>query len=161
MRTKLQLWLNVTSPVSRKYLQAANWSYKKHASEANGRTNRAAQTYPHAHVERDDGDTDVLCGFSVHIRELQPGVVLLLPRTQSIPCYKRWDCGEGKVRGFMGRGNTVAGVLFPQNNSFHIVKKNIQRQLHCNKPQGRSDFYTISKMMGFGDLFQSTASIWL
>lgn len=29
MRTKLQLWLNVTSPVSRKYLQAANWSYKK------------------------------------------------------------------------------------------------------------------------------------
>lgn len=83
---------------SSKHLQAANWSYKKHASEANGRTNRAAQTYPHAHVERDDGDTDVLRGFSVHIRELQPGVVLLLPRTQSIPCYKRWDCGEKRVR---------------------------------------------------------------
>jgi len=27
-------------------------------------------THPHAHVERDDGDADVLCGFSVHVREL-------------------------------------------------------------------------------------------
>lgn len=27
-RTKWQLWLNVTSPISRRYLQAANKSYK-------------------------------------------------------------------------------------------------------------------------------------
>lgn len=89
---------------------------QKQASEANGRISRAAHTYPHAHVEGDDSDTDVLCGFSVHIRELQPRVVLLLPGTQSVPCYKRWDCGEGKVR-----SNTVTGVLSPQHNSFHIV----------------------------------------
>ena len=30
----------------------------------------ATQTYPHAHIERDDCDADVLCGFSVDIREL-------------------------------------------------------------------------------------------
>lgn len=40
---------------------------QKQASEANGRITRAAQTYPHAHVEGDNSDTDVLRGFSVHI----------------------------------------------------------------------------------------------
>lgn len=40
---------------------------QKQASKANGRISRAAHTYPHAHVEGDDSDTDVLCGFSVHI----------------------------------------------------------------------------------------------
>lgn len=36
-------------------------------------------TYPHAHVEGDDGDTDILSCFPVDIRELQPRVILLLP----------------------------------------------------------------------------------
>lgn len=34
---------------------------------------------PHAHVEGDDGDTDVLSCFTVDIGELQPGMILLLP----------------------------------------------------------------------------------
>ena len=38
-----------------------------------------AHTYPHAHVEGDDCDTNVLSCFPVDIREFQPGVILLLP----------------------------------------------------------------------------------
>lgn len=46
--------------------------------------------YPHAHVEGDDGDSDVLCCLSVDVRELQPGVVLLLPCLQGISgCERR------------------------------------------------------------------------
>lgn len=46
--------------------------------------------YPHAHVEGDDGDPDVLRCLSVDVRELQPGVVLLLP------CLQGVSGGEGR-----------------------------------------------------------------
>lgn len=85
--------------MSRRYLQRVNYPQKNMQVNLLTALTQpdAAHTYPHAHIERDDRDSDVLCGFSVHIGELQPGVVLLLPRTQCIPCYKRWNCGEGKI----------------------------------------------------------------
>lgn len=56
--------------------------------------NNGSQPYPHAHVEGDDGDTDIFSCFSVHIRQLQPGMILLLPRTQRVPCDKWRHCRE-------------------------------------------------------------------
>lgn len=40
-----------------------------------------------------------------------------------------------KGGGFTGRGNTVAGVLFPQNNSFHIVKKIFKGSFTVTNPK--------------------------
>lgn len=63
----------------------------------------------------------------MHIGELEPGVVLLLPCTQRIPGYKRWNCGEGKMRVDEER-RTVTGVLSPQSNSFLIVTENYLKE---------------------------------
>lgn len=54
--------------------------------------------YPHAHVEGDDGDSDVLGGLPVDVRELQPGVVLLLPGLQGVPGCERGSCRRRQIR---------------------------------------------------------------
>lgn len=47
-------------------------------------------SYPHSHVEGDDSDSNVLSGLPVHVWKLQPRVVLLLPRFQSVSgCERR------------------------------------------------------------------------
>lgn len=49
-----------------------------------------AFTHPHSHVKGDDGDADVLRGLPVDVGQLQPGVVLLLPRLQGVSgCERR------------------------------------------------------------------------
>ncbi len=51
--------------------------------------------YPHAHVEGDDSDSDVLGGLPVDVWQLQPGVVLLLPRLQGVSgCERRSYRGQ-------------------------------------------------------------------
>lgn len=62
--------------------------------------------HPHAHVEGDDGDSDVLGGLPVDVRELQPGVVLLLPRLQGVSGYERRSYRRGQSRQ-MFTGNIV------------------------------------------------------
>lgn len=47
---------------------------------------------PAAHVERYDGDPDALSGLAMHVAELEPGVVLFLPRAECLLRYERWLC---------------------------------------------------------------------
>lgn len=41
-------------------------------------------THPSAHVERRDGHSDIIGRLSVHLAQLQPRVVLFLPRSQRL-----------------------------------------------------------------------------
>lgn len=134
------------SPVSRRYLQRVNCPQKNmQVNQLTALTQPdAAHTYPHAHIERDDRDSDVLCCFSVHIGELQPGVVLLLPRTQRIPCYKRWNCGEGKI----GVHKHVAATS--PSNCLQSYKRLLKGGFTVIKYKPDHDFHTVSRIMASG-----------
>lgn len=64
-----------------------------------------------AHVEGDNGDAHALCGLAVDVAQLQPRVVLLLPRPQRLLGYKWriWKCYVSQIT------DTTFGYLQGQN----------------------------------------------
>ena len=64
---------------------------------------------PVPHVEGDDGDPDVLGGLLVHVRELEPGVVLLLPGLEgALP-------GEGRLGALTVRQELIKQLVLDRS----------------------------------------------
>lgn len=90
---------NVTHPVNVRVLSLLRTNkglvYKFKQQKSKKDSPLWSFTHPHAHVEGDHSDTDVLRGLPVDVRQLQPGVVLLLPRLQGVSgCERRSYSGE-------------------------------------------------------------------
>lgn len=114
-----------------------DYTFKHQKSKKKKDSPLCSLTHPHAHVEGDHSDTDVLRGLPVDIRQLQPGVVLLLPGLQGVSgCERRSYRGEetqnkiSKLECELSRRGRRYSVVFTFSR---VVEEEALKQLVLNR----------------------------